>query len=412
MKKSKKYIKRTLAKSIEEASKYFKVIMLTGPRQVGKTTLLKEIRKKNRSYVTLDDQNIRILAQKDPALFLDRLELPVLIDEVQYAPELFSYIKMIVDKSDEHGLFWLTGSQQFEMMKNITESLVGRVGVFKLQGLSLEEEENYPSQGPFLPTIEVLKARKASRKKGLGLNEIYKKIWLGSFPDVVSNKGAVWERFYESYVTTYIQKDIRDYLAVSDESLFRKFMEVAAARTGQLLNYQDISKSIGVSEPTIKKWLRALEASGTVYLLQPYFTNTTNRLIKTPKLYFMDTGLCSYLSGWLTPGVLERGMMSGPILETYVVSEILKSYIHNGRIPRIYFYRDKEKREIDVLIEENGILYPIEVKKSAKIADKTFNGFSILKHLNITIGHGAILCFVKELVPLEKDIDAAPISFI
>ncbi len=228
----KKYIKRTLKKSIEQASKSFKVILLTGPRQVGKTTLLKEISKENRSYVTLDDQNLRIAAQKDPAMFIDRLELPVLIDEVQYAPELFSSIKMAVDNSDKTGIFWLTGSQQFEMMENITESLAGRVGVFKLQGLSLEEEEDYPSDGPFLPTVELLKKRRAGRKKGLGVKEIYKKIWRGSFPDVVINKGKVWERFYESYVTTYIQKDIRDHLGIADEAVFRRFMEVAAARTG------------------------------------------------------------------------------------------------------------------------------------------------------------------------------------
>lgn len=408
----KKYIKRSLRKPIEQASKSFKVILLTGPRQVGKTTLLKEIAKDNRSYVTLDDQNMRIAAQKDPAMFIDRLELPVLIDEVQYAPQLFSYIKMIVDESDKTGLFWLTGSQQFEMMKNITESLAGRVGVFKLLGLSLEEEEEYPSHGPFLPTIEVLKTRQSTRKKGLGIKEIYQKIWRGSFPDVVINKGKVWERFYESYVTTYIQRDIRDYLGVADEAVFRRFMEVAAARTGQLLNYHDISKDIGVSETTIKKWLRALEASGTIYLLQPYFSNRTNRLIKTPKLYFMDTGLCCYLSGWLDAKVLERGAMSGSILETYVVSEVLKSYLHHGRVPRIYFYRDKEKREIDLLIEENDTVYPIEVKKSAKVVDNNFSGFAVLKQLNINVGHGAILSFVKNLIPIGKDIDAVPISFI
>lgn len=408
----KRYIKRTLRLPIEKANKHFKAILLTGPRQVGKTTLLKEIGKENRSYVTLDDQNMRIAAQKEPQIFLDRLQLPVLIDEVQYAPELFPYIKMIVDESDENGLFWLTGSQQFEMMQNITESLAGRVGVFKLQGLSLEEEQHYPSQGAFLPTVEILKARQSARKRGLSVKELYKKIWRGSFPDVVVNKGELWERFYESYVTTYIQKDIRDYLGVSDEAVFRRFMEVAAARTGQLLNYHDISKDLGISEPTVKKWLRALEASGTIYMLQPYFSNRTNRLIKTPKLYFMDCGLCCYLSGWLNSEVLERGAMSGAILETYAVSELLKSYLHHGRIPRIFFYRDKEKREVDLLIEENGVLYPLEVKKSAKIENKPFNGFSVLKQLNTPIGHGAILSFVKELIPIDKDIDAVPLSFI
>lgn len=407
----KKHIKRELGKSIKEASKSFRVLLLTGPRQVGKTTLLKEIAEGTRSYVTLDDLNMRMIAQKDPALFIDRLELPVLIDEVQYAPDLFSYIKMVVDNREERGLFWLTGSQQFEMMKNINESLAGRVAIFKLAGISLAEEEGRLGNKPFLPTLDIIKERRKHCNM-LGINEIYHKIWRGSYPDVVMDDGKHWERFYTSYVSTYIQRDIREYLKVEEEGDFLKFMQVAAARSGQLLNYRDMAKDLNVSEPTVKKWLMALEASGMVYLLQPYFNNRTKQLIKTPKLYFMDTGLCSYLCGWLNADVLERGANSGAMLETYVVSEVLKSYIHQGRMPRIYFYRDKDMNEIDLLIEENGVLYPMEIKKTATVKNVKFKGFKVLEKLKIEIGHGGLLCCVKEVVPISETVDAIPIGYI
>jgi len=406
-----KHIKRTLAAAIKEASSSFRVVLLTGPRQVGKTTLLQDIQKKTRSYVTLDDLNMRIAAQEDPASFIDRLELPVLIDEVQYAPNLFSYIKMVVDKAKKPGMFWLTGSQQFDMMKNITESLAGRVAILKLQGISLAEEQGRTDDQPFLPEEKLLKLRQ-KKTKHLTLRNAYYKIWRGSYPDVVTNKGKNWERFYESYVSTYIQRDVRDYLNINNTAAFHKFMQIAAARTGQLINYADIARNTGVSEVTVKTWLNVLQASGIIYQLQPYFNNKTKRLIKTPKLYFMDTGLCCHLSGWLTADVLERGAMSGAILETFVISEIIKSYLHNGRSPRIYFYRDKEKREVDLLIEENGKLYPIEIKKTASIKNMRLKDFDFLHNLNVTVAHGGVICFVKSLTPLSNNIDAIPVGYI
>jgi len=406
-----KHIKRTLAAAIKEASSSFRVVLLTGPRQVGKTTLLQDIQKKTRSYVTLDDLNMRIAAQEDPASFIDRLELPVLIDEVQYAPNLFSYIKMVVDKAKKPGMFWLTGSQQFDMMKNITESLAGRVAILKLQGISLAEEQGRTDDQPFLPEEKLLKLRQ-KKTKHLTLRNAYYKIWRGSYPDVVTNKGKNWERFYESYVSTYIQRDVRDYLNINNTAAFHKFMQIAAARTGQLINYADIARDTGVSEVTVKTWLNVLQASGIIYQLQPYFNNKTKRLIKTPKLYFMDTGLCCHLSGWLTADVLERGAMSGAILETFVISEIIKSYLHNGRSPRIYFYRDKEKREVDLLIEENGKLYPIEIKKTASIKNMRLKDFDFLHNLNVTVAHGGVICFVKSLTPLSNNIDAIPVGYI
>ena len=405
------HIKRTLSKAVQKASKSFGVILLTGPRQVGKTTLLQDLQKTTRSYVTLDDLNARIKATDDPAGFIQLLDLPVLIDEVQYAPELFSYIKMIVDQEKKTGLFWLTGSQQFEMMKNVRESLAGRVGILRLQGISLAEIQGRENLAPFLPTPEIIKERQQTAKS-LTLPEVFHKIWCGSYPEVVIQDGENWEIFYDSYVTTYIQRDVRDYLKISDQAQFLKFMQIAASRTGQLLKYSDIATAIGVSEPTIKSWLTVLEASGIIYILQPYFNNQTKRFIKTPKLYFMDTGLCSYLTGWLNPSVLVRGAMSGAMLETYVVSEIIKSYLHNGRNPRIYFYRDKEQYEIDLLIEENGALHPIEIKQSASLKNIDIKAFKLLPKLKATIGHGAVICLIKDPLPVIKDVTAINVGYI
>jgi uncharacterized protein len=405
------HIKRTLSKAVQKASKSFRVILLTGPRQVGKTTLLQDLQKTTRSYVTLDDLNTRIKATDDPAGFIQLLDLPVLIDEVQYAPELFSYIKMIVDQEKKTGLFWLTGSQQFEMMKNVRESLAGRVGILRLQGISLAEIQGRENLAPFLPTPEIIKERQQTAKP-LTLPEVFHKIWCGSYPEVVIQDGENWEIFYDSYVTTYIQRDVRDYLKISDQAQFLKFMQIAASRTGQLLKYSDIATAIGVSEPTIKSWLTVLEASGIIYILQPYFNNQTKRFIKTPKLYFMDTGLCSYLTGWLNPGVLVRGAMSGAMLETYVVAEIIKSYLHNGRNPRIYFYRDKEQYEIDLLIEENGVLHPLEIKQSASLKNIDIKAFKLLPKLKATIGRGAVICLIKDPLPVIKDVTAINVGYI
>lgn len=405
------YIPRALSRVIKENSAHFRVILLTGPRQVGKTTLLREIEPSTRTYVTLDNLSMRVLAEQDPAGFLARLTLPVLIDEAQYAPSLFSYIKMVVDTQNTPGLFWLTGSQQFHMAKNISESLAGRVAVFQLHGISLAEEQGRTDLPPFLPEVAAIALRQKSVVP-LTMQEIYQKIWRGGYPEMVTSDTKYWERFYESYVSTYILRDIQETLKIHNTAAFYKFMQIAAARTGQLINYADLARDIGVSEPTVKSWLAVLEASGIVYLLQPYFNNHTKRLVKNPKLYFMDTGLCAYLGGWLSPEVLERGALCGSILETFVVSEIIKSYLYQGRRPRIYFYRDKDMREIDLLIEENGVLYPIEVKKTATPHGLHFNGFDFLAKMQMPIGHGALLCFVETPTPISKTIDAVPIYYL
>ena len=360
-------IKRTLEKQIKKASDFFKVIMLTGPRQVGKTTLLKNIMEANRSYVSFDNIETRLEAMEDPARFIQQLKLPVLIDEIQYVPDLFSYIKLVVDKSDKKGLFWLTGSQQFNLMKNVSESLAGRVGIFRLQGITHIEESGAYDLPAFLPEPGLLKKR-ANQLKSMQTDVLYQKIWRGFFPQLVTEGYDFWQVFYESYLTTYLERDVYHYLKINDLVAFRKFMQLLAARTGQMINYRELSKEIGISEPTIKNWVHVLEASGLIVLLPPYFNNLSKRILKTPKIYFLDTGLCAYLGRWLNTEVLERGAMSGAFLETYVISQIMCSYWHQGLgTNHLYYYGDQDKREVDLIVYQNGSLYPIEVKKNISI---------------------------------------------
>ena len=405
------YIERTLSKTILNASKSFKVLLLTGARQVGKTTVLQKL-EENRSYVSLDTLDIREAAKEDPQGFLDSLSLPVLIDEMQYVPELFPYIKKIVDKNqNKKGLFWLTGSQQFSMMKNISESLAGRVVILNMLGISLAEEEGRKNTKPFIPKKAILRERKENCSK-IPIKDIYRKIWRGSYPALVTNRKMNWQQFYNSYVLTYVERDVREYLQIEDLILFKKFMQVVAARTARMMNYREISKEVGVSEPTIKSWFGALKATGLVTFIYPYYKNVGKRILKTPKLYFLDTGLCSFLTKWISPDVLEKGAMAGAILESYVVSEIMKSYLNYGMEAPIYYYIDKEKREVDLLIEEGGVIYPMEIKKTSSVRNSGFKGFDFLKNLKTPTGDGCILCFGDEYIPFNKEIGIVPIGYI
>ena len=399
------YYRRTLTSTIQRASAAFPVVLVTGPRQVGKTTLLEHAAKQGRAYVTLDDPQVRLLAKTDPALFFQTYHTPLLIDEIQYAQELFPYIKMIADREKTPGLFWLTGSQQFHLMKGVTESLAGRVAVLDLQGLSQAEKSGRPNTPPFLPGN-----RADPQSKALALRAVYELIVKGSFPALFEGTKLDRELFYASYLRTYLERDVRDLLKITDESNFVQFMKAAAARTGQLLNYSDLARDVDVSQNTVKAWLSVLQTSGLVYLLQPYFNNLTSRLIKTPKLYFMDTGLCCYLTGWRTAETLESGAMNGALFETYVVTEIIKSYWHHGRQAPVYFYRDKEMKEIDLVIEENGTLYPIEIKKTASPGSKDIRSFSVLQRQNTKVGHGAVICLAQRRLPITREVDSVPIG--
>ncbi|MDR3189311.1 MAG: ATP-binding protein [Prevotellaceae bacterium] len=400
------YYSRTLAEQIVKASNTFPVALITGPRQVGKTTVFEKIREPQRSYVTLDDPQIRALAQTDPMLFLQTYEPPVLIDEVQYAPQLFPYIKMLADKQQQNGQFWLTGSQQFLLMKNVSESLAGRVAILELQGLS-QAEKNQTEGLPFLPDT-----LKPNNRKPYSIKKIYETIIKGSFPKLHADRSVSLTLFYSSYLKTYIERDVRALAQVADERAFLLFLKVAAARTAQLLNYADMAKDVGVSEATIKSWLSVLHSSGLIFLLQPYHNNITARAIKTPKLYFFDTGLCAHLCGWSTVETLSSGAMSGAFFETYVVSEIIKSHMHSSSNAQFYFYRDKEKNEIDLLIARDGAFYPVEVKRSASPKEDDVRHFRLLDKLGVEKGKGAVVCMYENLLPLSREVTIVPVGYL
>jgi predicted AAA+ superfamily ATPase len=406
------YYLRSLTDVWLDASQQFPVLLLTGPRQVGKTTFLKHICEKDRTYITLDDPPTRSLANEDPGLFMKRFEPPLLIDEIQYAPRLMPYIKMTVDSINKTGLFWLTGSQQFLMMKGISETLAGRVAIINLLGFS-ERERNRSSLdvGPFIPDEKVINKRLTHAKKP-SLKRVYNNIWQGSFPALIAGAARNRDLYYSSYLQTYLQRDVRDLAQVGDELSFLKFIRACAARTGQLLNLADIARDTDISIPTAKKWLSILQASFQVYLLHPYSSNITKRLIKTPKLYFLDTGLCSYLTEWGSPETLEAGAMSGSIFETYVFIEILKGFWHRGLQPTIYYYRDKDKKEVDFVIEKNQTLYPIEAKKSTNPKKQWAGSFAVLQKLKKEIGHGVVICMVENMLPIDESCSAVPITVL
>jgi len=406
--------KRTLSNTIHVISESFPVLMLTGPRQVGKTTLLEMCAAGKRAYVTLDDLDARSLAQSDPALFLQTWQPPLIIDEVQYAPQLFSAIKMRVDREKRNGLFWLTGSQKFHLMRGITESLAGRVAIVDLLGLSNAEfQGRADSSRPFVPTPEwIARARQAATPVTEGLMGIYTRIWLGAFPRLNEQGPAARDLFYRSYIQTYIQRDVQDMLRVTDQTTFNRFLGAVAARTGQLLNYASLARDVEIDNKTVKSWMSILEASGLVYLLQPYHRNLTKRLVKTPKLYFLDTGLAAYLTKWPDAASLQAGSMSGALLETWLFAEILKSYWHNGLEANVFFYRDIDQREVDLVIEIGDTLYPVEFKKTASPSAGAARQFAVLEKLGKTVGPGAVLCFVERDIPLSAQVTAVPVGYL
>lgn len=402
------YIERTLTNAIQQASKLFPVVLVTGPRQVGKTTCLRNSAASNRTYVTLDNPLLRKLAKEDPELFLQRFTTPILIDEIQYAPELLPIIKMAVDNSVAKGDYWLTGSQQFHLMENVSESLAGRIGILKLLGFSKAELDGTAKEAtPF--NLENLRE---THHKQLTLQELYKRIWKGSFPAIAITDDMSPELFYSSYVQTYLQRDVKALINVGNELSFMKFLRVTAARTGQILNMSDMARDADIAPNTAKQWLSVLQASGLVFLLEPYYNNTAKRMVKAPKLYFLDTGLASYLTQWTSPETLEAGAANGNLFETWAITEIIKSYWHCGKSAPIYYYRDTDQKEIDLLIIQDGIVHPIEIKKTSMPTKKDIRHFSVLRNLNMPIGKGAILCMCQTSVPITDTIDAINISQI
>lgn len=405
------YITRNIEQTINRISKQFKVLLLTGARQVGKTTLLKHLaQNSNRTYVTLDDLAVRSLALGDPALFLQRYMPPLLIDEIQYAPQLLSYIKIYADTKAQNGDIWLTGSQRLPLMQGVTESLAGRVGIIDLQGLSANEINGTDNTDPFLPEVGALFNRMNHAKKQ-SLKDIYKLIWQGSMPAMYNGGEQDWQSYYASYVQTFLQRDVMKLLQINDEMVFFRFLCAAAGQIGKMINYAELAKAAEISAPTAKQWIKTLEAAGIIYLLQPFMPPGAKYIVKAPKLYFFDTGLAAYLTRWLNADALEAGAASTEFFETWVVTEIYKSYANKGIVPSLYYLRNFNGKEIELVIWQNGTAYPVAIKKSA-YPSKAVKTFAILEPVSadakINIGAGGIVCLIDDLIPAADSLYYIP----
>lgn len=405
------YIKRDIEEKILSISKEYACLLVTGPRQIGKTTVLRQLAEENREYVTLDDLEERRLAKRDPALFLQMHTLPILIDEVQYAPELFSYIKIAVDNGAPSGAFWITGSQTFQLMSLAQESLAGRIAILRMDSLSQHEIYGKKECIPFSLDLEGLKKRKENYLP-TDMSGIYERIWNGSMPGLISGKYSDRDVFYSSYLQTYIERDVRDQVTLTDAMMFSDFIRSAACRAGQMLKIHDIALDVGVSDDTAKRWLGVLEKSGVIFYLRPYSNNLLKRTVKTPKLYFFDTGLVSYLTRYSSPEILANGAMNGAILENYVVTELLKGYHNNAKDCLLWYYRDKDSREIDMVIESDGQLHPLEIKRSVNPTSGLTDVFRVLDKASVPRGNGAILCMRPTLSAVDQENFIVPIWMI
>ncbi|WP_300845482.1 ATP-binding protein [uncultured Acetatifactor sp.] len=406
-----KYITRELEKVVSQVAKEYPVVLVTGPRQVGKTTmLLKLMEGTDRRYVTLDDLNERSMAKTDPELFLQLHKPPVLIDEVQYAPELFTYIKVHVDKSHDPGAFWLTGSQVFKLMRGVQESLAGRVAVLSLTSLSQAEIYGGAPE-PFTVDLEALAVRSEAGKEA-DTEEIFARIYRGSMPAIVSGAKSSSQIFYGSYLSTYMERDVRELSEAIDSLKFHRFMTAVAARCGQMLNVADMARDADINQQQAKSWLGILETLGIIFYLHPYSNNMLKRLVKTPKLYFYDTGLVCYLTRWNSPQTLECGAMNGAVLENYVVAEIRKTYLSCGMEPYLYYYRDKDAKEIDMVLEHDGVLNPIEIKKTANPGKELIRAFGLLDRASVPRAKGAVICMKPGLGAIDRDNYIVPVWMI
>ena len=384
----------------------FKVVLVTGARQVGKTTMLQHVLPEDFRYVTLDDPRVGVLAREDPVLFFDANRLPVAVDEVQRVPELFQQVKFLVDQSPETGRVVLTGSQTFQLMQGVSESLAGRVAILEMTGMSLRELTGCGGRGPYVPS-EVGDDGRCESPEGL---DLWATIHRGSMPRLM-DPSVSWDAFYTGYVRTYLERDVRDLITVKDEASFYHFLVACAARTGRLVNHSAFARDAGVDTKTAQSWLSVLQASGVVRLLRPFWSNATKRLTKTPKLYFTDTGLACHLLGWSSPETLRRGAMAGHVFETFVVGEVVKSYLNAGGDARnVHFYRDARQREIDLIIQEGRVLHPVEIKTSATVTREAAAGFSVLADVgDYDVGAGAIICQTREPYPVTATVKAVPV---
>ena len=406
------YITRELERKFLKLNGFFKAILVTGARQVGKTTMLKHLAEgTNRTYVSLDNAMIRDLAKSDPVLFFQTYKPPILIDEVQKAPELFEQIKVICDESDEKGLIWLTGSQQYGMMKKVRETLAGRIGILELYSLSEREKNGIVFDDELDFSLEALRKRRLRVPKNDVIN-VFNHIWEGGMPGVIGVDDELRGEYFNSYIDTYLMRDVAEAGGITDAVKFRKFLLGCAALTSEQVNYTTLAEAADITQPTAKEWLRVLEGLHIIYLLQPYSNNALKRLSKTPKLYFCDTGLCAYLSMWLTPDVLRGGAASGHFYENYVVMELVKNYAYSKNKANVTYYRDANAKEIDVFVEENNVIHPLEIKKSANPDKREVKKYSVLDKAELERGYGGIVCMCEEPLPIDDKNSFIPSNLI
>ena len=405
------YIARHIEKTIEKSFAAFPAVLITGPRQVGKSTLLLN-RFKNIPNVTLDNPLQLLSLRQDPVEFFKLHGSPLILDEVQRAPECFSVLKYMIDSDRRAGMYILTGSQKYALMKGVSESLAGRIGIIDMLGLSDREIYEDPFDRPFLPTSDYLLERRP--KMAPSIQNLWERIHRGSMPELYSNENMDWEQYYAAYVDTYIERDVKQLGSVGDTLAFIRFMTALASRTGELLNAASLARDVGVDSKTVKRWLSILQASNIIYLLQPFSLNINKRIIKTPKVYFTDTGLVCYLCRWLTPQTLANGAMAGSIYETFIVSEILKSYYNAGKEPDLYFFRNTDGQEVDLLFYRDEKLYPIEIKKTSSPNVKDAKHFKALSTFfpSLEVSEGGIICNAEDLLPLGQNLKIIPFRFI
>ena len=406
------YIQRSLERKFLKMSSAFKAVMVTGARQVGKSTMLKHLAQDTgRVYVSMDDADVRELANRDPKLFFQMYQPPLLIDEVQKAPALFEQIKILCDESDERGRFWLTGSQSKKLMKQAGDSLAGRIGILKMYSLSEKELEGRPNDIPEDYSLSSLIQRIRSHPEN-NILDVYTRIWEGGMPDMISMDAELRREYWNSYIDAYLIRDAVDDNGIQDTEGFRRLLRACAAFSGELVNYNDLGNAAGVSGATAKEWVKVLQTMGIIFLLEPYFNNELKRMIKTPKLYFCDTGLCAFLSSWTSRDTLMNGAASGHYLENYVAAEMLRNSSYGEKKVNLNFYRDTNQKEIDLVMEMDGQLHPFEIKRAASPDKKAVRAFPLLEKSGKVTGAGGIICMTAKPFPIDEKNSMIPVNLL
>lgn len=406
-----KYIDRLAERKFKLLNGMFQAVLVCGPRQVGKTTMLKHISEDNgRTYVTLDDLDDRALALNDPKMFFQKYKTPILIDEIQFAPNLFSYIKIMADKHQSSGEFWLTGSQSYKVMQLASESLAGRIGILNMYSLTHQELDHNLSDLPSDFSFDTLNG--LTDRPVLELNGVFSYIFKGGMPKCIGYTDEQRAAYFKSYIDTYLMKDIMELGKITDAVRFKTFLTACASQNTQVLNYANLAMASDISQPTAKEWISLLQGIGVVYLVQPYFNNALKRLTKTPKLYFYDTGLCAYLAKIPSKDILMSSSLAGAYFENFVMNQLTIKNQLSSNERNIYFYRDIDRNEVDILLEDGEGITPLEVKLSANPNKRDVEKFKVLDKLNRKIKNGGIVCLIDSVYPVNERNSIIPVGLI